>query len=146
MKTLYLLVLLSIFSCTGKIVEKEPSAELEPFYSSTNKEEIEQSILNIGSETIMGHLASADSLEVADQTFRMFRFSSGVTYLLDNENNLIYEDEDYSYEQELIDFNHDGYKDLKYKYLTNVPGVDKLLLFDTISNVFREVDNFSKFP
>lgn len=145
MKTLYLLALLSLLSCTVEVVDEVPSVEVQAVSPHPNIE-VGQSILTIGNDTVMGRFTNVDSLEVAGQVFRIFSFFSGVTYLLDNENNLIHKDEDYTHEQEQVDFNKDGYKDLRYKYLTNVPGVDKLLLFDTVSNVFREVDNFSKFP
>lgn len=47
---------------------------------------------------------------------------------------------------EFLDFNKDGYKDIYIGYMTNVPGIYDLALFDTLSNTFKIVENFSSYP
>jgi len=45
-----------------------------------------------------------------------------------------------------IDFYDDGYKDLLIEYLSNVPGVCELALYDKRTKKFALVDNFSEYP
>lgn len=45
-----------------------------------------------------------------------------------------------------LDFNRDGYKDLYIGYMTNVPDINDLALFDTLSGKFRLVEDLSDFP
>jgi hypothetical protein len=47
---------------------------------------------------------------------------------------------------QFVDFNNDGYKDLLIDYLTNVPDVHDLLLYDKISKSFIKVNQFEKYP
>ncbi|WP_121809661.1 XAC2610-related protein [Mucilaginibacter kameinonensis] len=45
-----------------------------------------------------------------------------------------------------IDFNDDGYQDLLIEYMSNVPGVCELALYDKRAKKFVLVDNFSEYP
>ena len=47
---------------------------------------------------------------------------------------------------DFVDFNHDGYKDLLIDYLTNVPDIQTLALYDKKTETFKLVKNFEKFP
>ena len=45
-----------------------------------------------------------------------------------------------------LDFDGDGYKDLVIEYLSNVPGISDLLIYDHVNNRFSKVKDFSKYP
>ncbi|MFI2741275.1 hypothetical protein ACG2LH_00935 [Zhouia sp. PK063] len=46
----------------------------------------------------------------------------------------------------LTDFNEDGYLDIELHFMTNVPGINELLIFDPKLKSFKEIENFSSFP
>lgn len=143
----YFLLVFSILSCRQEVVKENPAGDngIETVRPLKSNETI-PNIFYVGNDTIKSYLAGIDSFTVADQAFQIVKFYSGVTILLDDRKNIVHKDVDYSYEHSLLDFNGDGYKDLKFKYLTNVPDVDKMLLFDTTTASFREIGNFSDFP
>ena len=47
---------------------------------------------------------------------------------------------------EFIDFNSDKLNDILFEYMTNIPDVLDLALFDIKSNEFRIVEDFNNFP
>lgn len=44
------------------------------------------------------------------------------------------------------DFNEDGFTDIELHFMTNVPNVNDILIFNPESNSFIEIENFSNFP
>jgi len=60
-----------------------------------------------------------------------------------NENqDTVYDHPDWTNGIEFTDFNDDGYPDILLEYMTNVPGVVDLALFEKSTGTFRLVDNF----
>lgn len=47
---------------------------------------------------------------------------------------------------EFDDFNKDSYKDIRIRYMTNVPGIQDILLFDINRMNFVNIQGLSKFP
>ncbi|RZL34592.1 MAG: hypothetical protein EOO96_09275 [Pedobacter sp.] len=45
-----------------------------------------------------------------------------------------------------VDFNKDGYNDIRFSYTTNVPGINDLILYDKKSASFKAVKNFDDYP
>jgi hypothetical protein len=69
-------------------------------------------------------------------------------YILNSNGLIIFQDStnnDFA-NSKFIDFNGDGYKDLLISYVTNVPGIQDLILFDPQNNKFRKVTDFTEFP
>jgi len=95
---------------------------------------------------VTGKLLEQDTLEVGGNFFKIDKFDSGITTLFDADNKFVYIDSNYVNSWILEDFNADGKPDIRLKYLTNVPGVDEMLLYDSLSKSFQLVDNFSSFP
>lgn len=52
----------------------------------------------------------------------------------------------YSPSQQFVDFNGDGYKDILIDYMTNIPGISDLLLYDKGIKSFKKVVDFQDFP
>lgn len=58
----------------------------------------------------------------------------------------LYKNDNNPSEYLLTDFNEDGYLDIELHFMTNVPGVNELLIFDPELKSFTEIENFSNFP
>ena len=67
-------------------------------------------------------------------------------FIENDKGKLIYKDDTYSPFQEFIDFNGDGYKDILIEYMTNVPGVKDLLLYDKAEKTFKKVIDLQDYP
>ncbi len=61
-------------------------------------------------------------------------------------NNITYTHDENPSEFEFRDYNKDGNSDLILEYLTNTPGTEELLLFNSDNNTFVKVEDFIKFP
>jgi hypothetical protein len=59
---------------------------------------------------------------------------------------VVYQNDNNPSEFVFKDFNEDGFIDIELHFITNVPGVNELLLFDPLSKSFKDVENFSNFP
>lgn len=67
-------------------------------------------------------------------------------YILKNNLDTIFKETDAAYDFEFKDFDMDGYKDIRLYYMTNVPGIEGLLLYNPKSKTFKNVPNFQDFP
>jgi hypothetical protein len=66
--------------------------------------------------------------------------SSGYNLVLENDKgDTLYQDSIYSPKQMFVDFNGDGYKDILIDYMTNIPGIRDLLLYDITNKTFKKV-------
>ena len=66
--------------------------------------------------------------------------------MLNAKKDTVYKDSIYSPQQVFVDFNGDGYKDILIDYMTNVPGIEDLLLYDKAQRTYKKVVNFQDFP
>lgn len=67
-------------------------------------------------------------------------------YLLKNGRDTIFKETDAAHDFEFRDFDMDGHKDVRLYYMTNVPGIEGLLLYNPKSKTFKNVLNFQDFP
>ena len=67
-------------------------------------------------------------------------------FIINNKNDTIYNHLDQVNGAEFIDFNEDGFKDILFNYITNVPNINDLALFDTVSSSFILVEDFNSYP
>ncbi|QCE43380.1 hypothetical protein [Psychroserpens sp. NJDZ02] len=58
----------------------------------------------------------------------------------------LYRNDNNPYEFVFTDFNEDGFLDIELHFITNVPDVNEILIFNSESNTFLEIENFSNFP
>ncbi len=58
----------------------------------------------------------------------------------------IFKEPEYAIDFEFEDFDRDGFKDARLYYMTNVPGIQNLLIYNQKSKSFKEVRNFDRFP
>lgn len=66
--------------------------------------------------------------------------------IVNSDEKLIYEHEDNPAAFEFSDFNGDGFSDILLDYLTNVPGIKELLIFNPKKNGFEKIEDFPNFP
>ena len=121
---------------------------------SDNKTALSPTGETIAIETMDKDLISKDdAVEVTCDTavINNIRFMAchqkGEHFFIVNENrDTIYKHPDWINETEFIDFNGDGFKDILFHYITNVPDIYDLVLFDEPSNTFRLVEDFQSYP
>ena len=123
------LVILLVLSCSPSN-ERNISKEIKrPIPESIAPD----SILNSVIDTVAGH------------RFAITSTKNGV-FIENNKGKLIYKDDTYSPFQEFIDFNGDGHKDILIEYMTNVPGIKDLLLYDKAEKTFKKVIDLQDYP
>ena len=66
--------------------------------------------------------------------------------ILNEKFDTIYKHFDYIDEYEILDFNEDGFKDLRLDYITNTPDVIDIVLFDSYSKRFEIVKDLGYYP
>jgi hypothetical protein len=67
-------------------------------------------------------------------------------FLLNETGDTIYQDSVYSQHQKFIDFNGDGYDDILIEYMTHVPDIMDLLIYNKAENTYKKVIDFQNFP
>ena len=82
---------------------------------------------------------------VDDRHFSVYRTKEN-TYVINSKRDTVFRDSVYCYEAVFDDFDKDGYKDIKVKYVTNVPDIEDLLLYDKREKTFKKVVGFDEFP
>lgn len=136
------IILLSyfIFGCRER---RMPAIKEQPLLDSTNispdtipyvsKEELDTTILHMDSTIINKNMFTA-------------LYKKDTLYVIANNVDTIVKAPELHPNFEFADFNNDGYKDIRINYLSNVPAVQDLLLFDKKNNTFKLVENFSAYP
>ena len=66
--------------------------------------------------------------------------------LKSSKGDVLYKNENNPSEYILTDFNEDGFLDIELHFMTNVPSVNEILIFNPKSKSFIEIENFSNFP
>jgi hypothetical protein len=95
---------------------------------------IDSTILNVNSTT------------VGDMKYTVMFKTDDFLYVTDSTGNIIYRQEDSYPNFEFKDIDNDGNEDIVISHMTNIPGVEDLLLFDKTQQTFVPVENFSKYP
>lgn len=67
-------------------------------------------------------------------------------YIINEKLDTIYRHKEWVNSVQFTDFNNDGYQDILFEYMTNVPDILDLALFDAKSGKFTLVEDFSDFP
>ncbi|NHN24851.1 hypothetical protein FIA58_004095 [Flavobacterium jejuense] len=66
--------------------------------------------------------------------------------LKSSKGDVLYKNDNNPSDYKFIDFNEDGFLDIQLHFMTNVPGVNEILIFNPKSKSFIEIENFSNFP
>lgn len=94
---------------------------------------------------IRNGIVHEDSIVIAHETYLVIYKSNDTLYILQNADTI--NRFDYMSPQfHFSDFNNDGYADIIVDYQSNTPGVQSLLLFDSITSTYYNVKDFGYFP
>jgi hypothetical protein len=102
--------------------------------SATNELGIDSTIVTRDTTTILG------------ETYFGYGTNEYKLFVLNSRGDTILNQPDLYFEFEFVDFNHDSLDDIVVHYLSNVPAIQDLLLFDKTKMGFTTVRNFEKFP
>jgi hypothetical protein len=140
---LLIICLIFVFSyCNNnkqKVVPKKDSANNT--YNPVTSKPVTDSL----PDDIDTTLIQADSARINGRFYTIFLKSDYTLYVVTKEDTII-KIPDASPDISFYDFNGDGFKDIRVTYVTNVPEVQEMLLFDKRTNTFKQIDNFSNFP
>jgi hypothetical protein len=138
-----ILLLLILTNCknrkTKTVAKKIPSdttIQTKAFNAQTNTtdNQIDTMLLHIDSARILG------------ERYLAIYKTNDTLYVLNAKSDTILKAPDLHPNFEFDDFNGDGLKDIRIHYLSNVPAVQDLLLFDKSKKNFVLVNDFSKYP
>lgn len=141
-KPLYLLPLILLFhSCKQKDIKKKHTSDKTAFSQNTT---ISKVTTNPASDTVLN--ITAEYVDGQKFTVNCTKGKNYKLFILNGNKDTIYRDYVYPPTPTFTDFNGDGYKDIMLDYMTNVPGISDLLLYDKTSKAFKVVAGFQNFP
>lgn len=91
-------------------------------------------------------LLHVDTAKILGEAYTAIYKTNDTLYVLNSKTDTILKVPDLHPNFEFDDFNGDGFKDIRIHYMSNVPAIQDLLLFDRSKRNFKLVDNFSRFP
>jgi len=91
-------------------------------------------------------IISIDTATIDGKFYTAFYKTDNHLYVKNLKDSLIFESPDCYYNFEFNDFNGDHRKDIIVHYLSNIPAVQDLILYDTITKSFVPIIGFNRFP
>ncbi|MFD1257473.1 hypothetical protein ACFQ3S_11760 [Mucilaginibacter terrae] len=134
----YLLIFILTFSCKQSTNTNKPILGVRQTALMLNA--YPKKVLKV--DTILNSITG----NVDDQRFTITCNSAYSLFILNQKRDTIYQDSVYSPHQQFVDFNNDGYKDILIEYMTNVPGITDVLIYDKDNHTFKKVIDLQKFP
>lgn len=137
--TLSIFSIVLILSCTDENTKDYNNVEID------KKTEIKKRSDSIQTdENTYDPISFIDSLQINKKTFIAFQSQSSIIVTNEIDTSFCFIQENNG--AEFKDFNGDGFLDIIVHYLTNVPGIYDLALFDQKTEKFKLVQNFDAFP
>jgi hypothetical protein len=87
-----------------------------------------------------------DTATIAGEQYNAFFRTDDILYVINMKGDTILKEHELYRDFVFEDFDGDGLTDIRIHYMSNVPGVQDLLLFDKEDKTFRKVDNLSSCP
>lgn len=92
-------------------------------------------------------LLSQESVKIKDDLYTLFIYDNNDLEVRTETDSIVFEDTSEGlFSSNFIDFDEDGFLDLKLHLLTNVPNIAKLALFNSTTKSFELVKDFDFFP
>lgn len=124
MKFLIISLLFLLFSCKNEI------SKSNYFVSNKTSNKVKPQFKEIKSDTL-----TVNNLKFTIKQFKEENLSFSLVIL--NENfDTIYKHNDFIDVYKIIDFNGDGYQDIELDYISSMPNIIDVLLFDKKKNIF----------
>ena len=128
-KTIYILtIIVLVLSCKQKANKSELTTEVP-------KENLEQPNLIICKKQSENGIEFETCLKEYDSFI-----------LKSSKGEILYQNDNNPSEYIFTDFNEDGFSDIVLHFMTNVPDVNEILIFNPELKSFVEIENFSSFP
>ncbi len=89
---------------------------------------------------------ASDTATVEGIPYKAVFKTDGDLYILDPGDSVIFDSKDYCAHFEFTDFDGDGNKDIRIYYVSNIPDIQGLILYDTINHTFEPVIGFNNYP
>ena len=125
MKNLAIVLVLGLLSCSSK----------------HTTDTVKKDQLDIDSTIV-----TSDTTTILGEEYRGFGTNQYKLFMLNSRGDTVFNQTDLYFEFEFHDFNGDSLDDIVVHPLTNVPGIQDLLLFDEQKKGFAMVNGFDKFP
>lgn len=138
--TAFTCIILLLVLLNSACIERKNNEPSKP--KMVRKEQKENIPTRIKQDTILNSVGAY----VNKHLFTAYCKTGYNTFVMNDKGDTVYQDSTYSSEIKFIDFNNDGYQDILIDYLTNVPGIQDLLLYDKQENTFQKIANFQDFP
>ena len=137
--TLSIFLFVLILSCTDENTKDYNNVEID------KKTEIKKRSDSIQTdENTYDPISFIDSLQINKKTFIAFQSQSSIIVTNEIDTSFCFIQNNNG--AEFKDFNRDGFLDIIVHYITNVPGIYDLALFDQKTEKFKLVQNFDAFP
>ena len=139
---LYILIgIITITACNDrKSLESLPKNSL-----TLNKNSID-SIEKSPNVSDLDTIRHIDSSYINGQQMIAYCTNNYLFYVLNEKGDTVFKAPDLSPDFKFADFNNDSFEDIRIYYMTNVPDIQDLLLYDRNTGMFRLVENFTDYP
>lgn len=134
MKYIIILLFFFLFSCKNETSKSNGSV------SNKTSNKIKTQFKEIKSDTLI-----VNNLKFIIEQFKEENLNFSLI-ILNEKFDTIYKHNDFIDEYKITDFNNDGYQDIELDYITNVPGIVDVLLFDLTSGKFQIIEELGNYP
>lgn len=91
-------------------------------------------------------ILSSDTVTIDGKLYRAIYKSGNILEIRNSDDSLTFRLEDCYSQFEFDDFDGDGNKDIRIHYLSNIPAVQDLILFDKTTRSFKPIIGFNNYP
>lgn len=134
MKYIIILLFFFLFSCKNETSKSNDSV------SNKTSNKIKTQFKEIKRDTLI-----VNNLKFIIKQFKEENLNFSLI-ILNEKFDTIYKHNDFIDEYKITDFNNDGYQDIELDYITNVPGIVDVLLFDLASGKFQIIEELGNYP
>jgi len=140
-RVLYIGIIFTLSACAGKV---DSGVMINENTSRTFAEGTEhlKDTISINSPPME---QVTDTTVIANKQYISYQ-SENLIYVLNEMNDTVFKSYDMNNGSEFEDFNGDGYFDIIIHYITNVPNIYDLALYDQSTRSFQLVEDFQNYP
>ena len=91
-------------------------------------------------------IISYDTTTISSEQYKAFVTADYKMYVVNSKGDTVFKKPDSYVDFVFTDFNTDGFNDILIHRISNVPGIQELILFDSVKKCFIIVKGFERFP